>query len=202
MRIMLATNNPSKVARVRKQLAGYDVEIVTPADFGITSLDVQEGSDIAVNALVKARAYLGLVDVPVLGMDSAFVIEGEDLDPSQVRRNALGDRDESTMTRQEIGTAMLEFYRAIAARHGGAANASWMDAFALVLPNGSVRAERNERPVILTDIATEPIDYHFPIRSLYSITATGKRPAEQNEAEEWLELQPFREALERLLNLS
>lgn len=201
MRIMLATNNPSKVARVKTQLALHDAEILTPKDMGIEPIEIAEGSDIAQNALGKAKAYEGRVDVPVLGMDSAFVIEGEDLDPSKVRRNALGDREESLMTREEIGMAMLEFYRDIATRHGGAAKAYWVDAFALLMPGGMVRTERNERPVILTNVPAEPIDYHFPIRSLYKIVITGKRPSEQNEAEEQLELQPFRDALERLLGI-
>ncbi|MBI1907921.1 hypothetical protein HYS28_00700 [Candidatus Uhrbacteria bacterium] len=202
MRIMLATNNPSKVARVRKQLAGKPVEIVTPRDVGIDPVEIGEGSDIVANAVAKAKAYLGAVDMPVVGLDSSFTIEGEPLDPAKVRRNALGDRDESTMTQEEIGKMMVEFYQGVARRHGGEAKGQWADAFALVMPDGTVTTELGVRPVILTDIPTGPVDWHFPLRALYkTVVATGRHPSQQTAEEEWLELAPYREALERLLGL-
>lgn len=202
MRIMLATNNPSKVARVKKQLAGRDVEILTPKDLGITPIETEEGSDIAENALMKAQAYFGNVDMAVLGLDTAFVIAGEDLDPAKVRRNALGGCDEVTMTQEEIRDAMIEFYQNIARRHGGTVDAYFDDVFALVLPDSQVKTERGQRLLILTDEVHGDVDAHFPIRSLYIVKATGKRVAEQSEDEEALELAPYRAALERILGLS
>lgn len=206
MRIMLATNNPSKVARVKKQLAGRDVEILTPKDLGITPIETEEGSDIAENALMKAQAYFGNVDMPILGLDTAFVIAGEDLDPAKVRRNAirdaLGDRDEATMTQEEICDVMISFYQNVARRHGGTVDAYFDDVFALVFPDGTVKTERDQRLLALTDEVHGDVDAHFPIRSLYLVKATGKRVAEQSEDEEALELAPYRAALERILGLS
>lgn len=198
---MLATNNPSKVARVRKQLIAKPVEVLTPADFGLMPIETEEGSDIMQNAIAKAMAYSGLVDVPVLGMDTAFVIPGEDLDPAKVRRNTLGGRDESTMTREEIRDAMLGFYQNIARRRGGTVEAYFEDAFGLVIPDGTVKTDRGFRHLTLTDEVRGEVDAHFPIRSLYIVKATGKRVAEQDEAEESLELKEYREALERLLGV-
>lgn len=202
MQILLATNNPSKVARVRKQLAGKSVDILTPKDLGLEPIETEEGSDIVENAVLKAKAYLGNVDMPVVGLDSSFAIEGELLDPAKVRRNALAGRDESAMTQEEIGQLMVEFYQEVARRHGGEARGQWTDAFAIVTPDGTVKTEQGVRPVVLLDHPTGPIDWHFPLRAMYkSVAVTGKHPSEQTEEEEWLELAPYREALERLLGV-
>ncbi|MCR4311771.1 MAG: hypothetical protein NUV56_00650, partial [Candidatus Uhrbacteria bacterium] len=91
MRILLATNNAAKVARMHFLLEGL-VECVTPVDLGITAIEPREGSDIVQNARQKALVYVQKVDFPVLGMDSAFRIEGEVADPALVKRNALDGR--------------------------------------------------------------------------------------------------------------
>ncbi len=79
MCILLATNNPAKVARVRQVLAGHPMEVLTPSDLGIESIVVEEGSDIVWNAEEKARAYAEKTSLPIVGMDSAFVVDGEAL---------------------------------------------------------------------------------------------------------------------------
>lgn len=202
MKILVATNNPGKLKRVRKLFTGETVEFFSPSDLGIPVIETDEGSDIAENAEKKARAYLGKTELPVLGMDSAFVIPGEDLDPAKVRRNALAGRDEATMTREEIAQAMTSFYGSIAARHGGSVPAYWEDALALVLPDGSAKHDAGKRPVTLTSKPHGIVDAHLPIRSMYVVAATGKYPADQTPEEESLELKPYQEALKRILGVS
>ncbi len=199
MNILVATNNPSKLARVRQFLSGADVDCFSPSDFGIPVIETDEGSDIAENAERKARAYLGKTELPILGMDSAFVIPGEDLDPAKVRRNALVGRDEATMTREETAQAMTAFYRSIAERHGGSIAAHWEDALALVLPDGTVKRERIRRPVLLTSTIREPINPNFPLRSMYIVEPTGKYTADQTSEEELVEMKPYQNALKRIL---
>lgn len=201
MRILLATNNPAKVARVRQVLAACPVEALTPQDVGIEPIEVAEGSDIAWNAEAKARAYVGKTSLPIIGMDSAFLVDGEALDPAQVRRNALVGRDETSMTQEEIAEAMLRFYGAIAEKHGGAVSACFVDVFVGVFPDGSRRVARGERQVTLTAAVRQPLHIYFPLRSMYIAHATGKYGCEQTLAEEMQELRPYREALERLLNV-
>ncbi len=199
MRILVATNNPSKLKRVRKLLSDADVEFLSPSDLGVPVIETDEGSDIAENAEKKARAYLGKTNIPILGMDSAFVIPGEDFDPAKVRRNALAGRDEATMTREEIAQAMTSFYGSIAERHGGTVAAYWEDALALVRPDGSVKHDAGKRPVTLTSKPHGTIDSHLPIRSMYIVAATGKYSADQTPEEELLEMKPYQDALKRIL---
>lgn len=202
MRVLIATTNPAKVERVRALLRDTGVELPTPTDLSLKSIDVDEGSDIAENARRKAVAYRTQTDLPILGMDSAFVIPGEDMDPAMVRRNALGGRDETAMSRQEIAEAIIAFYRGIAARRGGRVEASWEDAFALSLPDGAMREERSHRPVMLTDDVRGEVNPHFPMRSTYIVGPTGKYVADQTPEDEILEMQPFRDALKRLLGIA
>lgn len=202
MRVLIATTNPAKVDRVRHLLRDADVELLTPKDLGLGSVEVEEGSDIAENARRKAAAYRAVTELPVLGMDTAFVVPGEDLDPAMVRRNALGDRDESQMNRDEIAQAILDFYRYLAQRHGGRVAASWEDAFALSLSDGNIREDRSHRPVVLTSEVHGPVNSHFPMRSMYIVGPTGKYVADQTPEDEALELQPIATALKRLLGIA
>ncbi len=201
MRVLVATNNPGKLTRIRRLFKDADVEFISPTEVGIEAIETEEGSDLHENAERKARAYVGKTDVPILGMDSAFVIPGEDLDPAKVRRNALAGRDEATMTRDEIAQAMVDFYRGIVERRGGNVPAYWEDVFALVSPDGLVKHESDRRPVVLTEKTVGAFDPHLPLRSMYIPVPTGKYVADQTPEDELLELKPYQDALKRLLSL-
>lgn len=197
MRVLIATNNPAKVDRVRAQAP--DHEFVTPADLGLPSLEVEEGSDIRRNAEMKALAYRELTDLPILGLDSAFVIPGINLDPAKVKRNALEGKDEASMTREEVAEAIVAFYRCLVVVNGGPMPAYWEDASVLVMPNSETRAVTCRRPVILTGEVQGKLNPAFPLRSMYIVEPTRKYVCDQTVEDERLELAPYREALERLL---
>ena len=201
MQILAATNNPAKVARLRLLLAGQDVIVTTPTEAGITAVEVEEGSDLFENAERKARAYFGKTDLPILGMDSAFVIPGTELDPAKVRRNALEGQDEAALSADEIAKLMVAYYRRIAEAHGGRAPAYWQDVFALLNPDGTLKTDESRRPVILTPEVRGQTVPNFPLRSMYIVEATGKYATEQTEEEELVELKPYQQALRRLLDL-
>lgn len=57
MKILLGTTNPSKVRRFRGFLAGFDAELITPADLGITAQPEESGRTPEENAAIKARFY-------------------------------------------------------------------------------------------------------------------------------------------------
>lgn len=199
MKVLVATNNPSKVARYRLLMSEEDVLFVTPSEEGIEAIEVEEGSDIEENAKIKAFAYVGKTTLPIIANDTAFVIEDETHDPAQVRRVALAGMDESTMTREEIVRAYLAFYQDIVKRRGGPVPAYWEDCFALVHPDGSVNVTRSRRPVFLTGEVKGVVDDYFPLRSIYVVEATGKYVFEQTKEEEGIELAPIYEALMEVL---
>ncbi|MGE3075267.1 MAG: RdgB/HAM1 family non-canonical purine NTP pyrophosphatase [Dehalococcoidia bacterium] len=74
-RILLATNNPGKVREFRRLIADARLEVVTPAEVGI-SLDVDEtGSTYAENATLKARAFAEAGNCLALADDSGIEVD-------------------------------------------------------------------------------------------------------------------------------
>lgn len=120
-RVLVATNNKSKLARVKKLLGATlpGLEVLSPAELGLEEQEVKEGDDMGENARAKAAAYAQMTDLPILGMDTGLFIAGEKLNVATPKRNALGGRDEASMTQEEKAEAMDVFYRAIAQKHGG-----------------------------------------------------------------------------------
>jgi hypothetical protein len=96
MKLLLATNNMGKVQRFKMLLGHIDkaLSVFTPAELGISAADVEEtGNTLLENALLKAKAYEGLVDMPILSNDTGFYVEGEGL-VTAPKREALGDMPE------------------------------------------------------------------------------------------------------------
>ncbi|MBI5654865.1 non-canonical purine NTP pyrophosphatase [Candidatus Uhrbacteria bacterium] len=199
--ILLATTNKQKIERIRKLLkaSGVGVEAKIPSDLGIEAIDVEEGSDLLENARAKARAYLGKTDLPILGTDTGFFLDGEILDPAMVKRNALQGKEEKTLTQKEVGQAMLEFYQELARKHGGKAEAYWKDVFALVMPDGTEKTAEDIREVVLTDEVHGEVNEFFPMRSLYYSKVTGRYACDASEEDELIELMPYTQALVGLL---
>lgn len=201
--ILLATTNVKKIERIRKLLkaSGMDIEAKIPTDLGIEPIEVEEGSDLLANARAKARAYLGKTDLPIMGMDAGFFIDGEVLDPVLVKRNALEGRTESEFTQHEIGTRMLNYYRDLAARRGGEVEAFWKEVFVRLDPDGSERSVESARPVVLTDEVHGEVHDFLPLRSLYYSKVTGKYACDATEEDELRELAPVTKALRQIMGI-
>lgn len=199
MKVLIATNNAGKVERYRKLLRDTDIELVTPKDLGIEPEDVEEnGKTLAENAELKARAYFGKTDLPILANDTGFYVEGEGLVEAP-KRLALGDRLEKELTQTEIAEALQEFWKSIATKYGGEVDAAWPEAFVLLYPNGSLKKVESRREILLTDKEFGPLHLTMPLRPLYISKMTGKPAIQHTLAEEDYELTPVRDALVSLL---
>lgn len=199
MKVLVATNNKGKVERYRQLLAGTDIELFTPAELGIESVEVEEnGETLAENAELKARAYLGKTELPILANDTGIWVEGEGM-INTPRRTALAGLDEEKLTQEEIAEIMMEFWKSIARKYGGEVAAAWPETFAVAMSDGSVRFAESRREIILTDQQHGPVNLHMPLRPLYRSKMTGKPVLEQTPEEEAAELAPVRDALISLL---
>ena len=68
-KVLFATENKAKVKRFEKGLLENDIEIITINDLK-EKLNVEENGKNAIeNALIKARAYSKVIDIPVFAMD-------------------------------------------------------------------------------------------------------------------------------------
>lgn len=201
-RVFLATYNEGKIQRFKNLIArtGLDVEVFTPADLNLEDPHTEEnGAGLAENAGIKARAFFGKVEMPILSNDTGFWVEGEGLIDTP-KRSALGTHDENSIGREEAAKQILNFWKDIAGKHGGRVNAAWIEAFFLLDPDGKIHQSESRRDVILTNREFGEPHIQLPIRALYISKATGKPAVQQSEEEELLELQPVTDALRDVLS--
>ena len=75
MKFVLATHNPGKLKEMADILSGLGVEVVSPADVGI-SIDVEEtGTTFAENAMLKAKAICAASGLPAIADDSGLCVD-------------------------------------------------------------------------------------------------------------------------------
>ena len=75
MKFILATHNPGKLREMAAILSQYGVEVVSPADVGIT-VDVEEtGTTFAENAMLKAKAICAAAGMPAIADDSGLCVD-------------------------------------------------------------------------------------------------------------------------------
>lgn len=75
MRVLLATNNPGKVAEFRFLLRGAPIEVTTPREEGL-SLSVDEtGDTLEANAVLKAQAFRAASGLLTLADDSGLFVD-------------------------------------------------------------------------------------------------------------------------------
>ena len=75
MKFVLATHNPGKLREMGEILSSLGVEVVSPADVGIT-VDVEEtGTTFAENAMLKAKAICAASGLPAIADDSGLCVD-------------------------------------------------------------------------------------------------------------------------------
>ncbi len=94
MKILFATGNETKAKRFTRGLNEKGIEVISLKDID-TKIDVEEdGKDAIENALIKARAYSKVVDMPVFAMDDNLYFENvpEEKQPGMFVRRVNGKR--------------------------------------------------------------------------------------------------------------
>ena len=74
-RLLLATNNPGKIAELHELLAPLGVECVAPRDLGLELVPEETGTTYLENATFKARAFSAASGLPALADDSGLEVE-------------------------------------------------------------------------------------------------------------------------------
>ncbi len=200
-KLFLATSNEAKILRFKNLInnLGLDYKIYTPADFGLTEVSpVENGATLTDNALIKAKAYLGKVNMPIISNDTGFWVKDRGLIDAP-KRITLAGSDESTLTKDQISNSMLNFWKQIARDNGGEIDAAWMESFILLNPDGSHFVSESKREVILTDTVFGLPHVQFPVRALYICKTTNKPAILHTPEEEIMEMKPVSDALEKLL---
>lgn len=91
MEILLATSNLSKIKEMKDVLEPLGHTIYTPFDYGLTVSVDENGSTFLQNALIKAKAFNEVVDIPVLGDDSGLIVPSLNGEPGVLSARYAGD---------------------------------------------------------------------------------------------------------------
>lgn len=183
--ILIGTNNPSKLALIRQDLAGLGVECVSPADLHLTDIPAETARSASENALLKAQAWHRASGLPVITEDSGLVFV--DLPPDHPDQPGVFVRrvGGKTLTDEE----MLRHYAACSARHGGALQAAWQDAWCVLIDENTIHLRADtadtlrEHSFTLLDTPCERRVPGWPLDSLSYFPAAGKYKADMTREE-------------------
>jgi len=166
MRILLATENPGKVAELRRAFAGSEIELVTYAGRW-PSPDIEVGESFAENALIKARFAYGDTGEPVIADDSGLEVQALDGAPGVRSARFAG---ESATDHERIVRLLRELERVPAENR----QARFVSAAAVVWAAGENVFEGSVEGTILREprgqggFGYDPIFYYPPLSKTFA----------------------------------
>ena len=93
-KVLFATGNETKAKRFSKGLQEKGIEVITLKDID-AEIEVEEnGKDAIENAIIKAKAYSNVMNIPVFAMDDNLYLENvpEEKQPGMYVRRVNGKK--------------------------------------------------------------------------------------------------------------
>jgi XTP/dITP diphosphohydrolase len=107
-RLLIATTNPAKLAEYRLLLADYPLKLVSLRDLGIADEPEETAATFSENALLKARFYFRLAQLPTLADDGGLEVDALGGAPGVNSHRWLGAEADDRMLAEEIVRRMAE----------------------------------------------------------------------------------------------
>ena len=127
-KVLFATGNPSKAKRFSKGLLDKGIEVITLKDIEKDIEINEDGKNAIENAIIKAKAYAEVVDMPVFAMDDNLYLENvpEEKQPGVFVRRVNGKR----LNDEE----MIEYYTGLVKEYGkeGKLDCKWVYGMAVI----------------------------------------------------------------------
>lgn len=202
--IYIATGNPSKLKDFQTFFAWIDPGIAVQLVPNYVNVE-ETGTTLEENSKLKVTPYVGKCLHPVIANDSGVFFESrviENLDPTMVKRNALGKKIESELSQEKIGKLMFDYYRSLARKYGGEIQTEMRDVFTILEPGGTIKQAKAVREYTLVDRETSHYDIYHPLNSLRVSVLTGKFMDEMTTQETKIDRQPILEALKALVTIT
>lgn len=161
-KVLFATGNESKAKRFKKGLLENDIEIITLNDIE-KNIDIEEnGKDAIENALIKARAYSNLYDLPVFAMDDNLYIDDipEDKQPGMYVRRVNGKRLNDN--------EMIEYYSNLAHEYGkdGKLTCRWVYGIAVIKDGKESTYTWSKEDFYIVDKPSNKINSGYPLNTI------------------------------------
>ena len=160
--ILFATGNPSKAKRFSKGLKEKGIEVITLKDIN-ADIEIEEnGKDAIENALIKARAYSKITNIPVFAMDDNLYLENvpEDKQPGMYVRRVNGKR----LSDEE----MIEHYSKLVKEYGiaGKLNCRWVYGMAVINNEKESTYTWNREDFYMVEKPSDKINPGYPLNTI------------------------------------
>ena len=160
--LLFATSNQSKLKRFAKGLEEREIQLLSLSDVNVNVEVEEDGNTSIENALIKARAYSELVDVPVMAMDDNLYLEDipEDKQPGTHVRRVNGKR----LSDEE----MIEYYSNLAKEFGkdGKITCRYVYGIAVINHGKEYTYTWNKEDFYLVDKPSDRINPGYPLNTI------------------------------------
>lgn len=161
-KVLFATVNESKAKRFKDGLLRNGIEIITIKDIDEDIEVLENGKDAIENALIKARAYAKVLDMPVFAMDDSLYIDNipDDKQPGLYVRRVNGKR----LSDEE----MLTYYSNLAHEYGedGKLTCRWVYGIAVINDGVESTYTWNKDDFYIVDKLSDKIDPGYPLNTI------------------------------------
>jgi inosine/xanthosine triphosphate pyrophosphatase family protein len=161
-RILLATTNPTKAARMRELVSHLPLEVISLYEVGRYSQVIEDGKTPAENAIKKVEYHYREVRLPTVAIDSGLHIERfpENKQPGLFVRRICGIGEQIT------DEEMLRYYQQELDKVGGVSKGEWVTAIALKTSPDKIYCETFISETIFTSQASDVQTPGEPLNSL------------------------------------
>lgn len=161
-KVLFATGNESKTKRFKDGLLRNGIEIITINDIDEDIEVLEDGKDAIENALIKARAYAKVLDMPVFAMDDSLYIDNipDDKQPGLYVRRVNGKR----LSDEE----MLTYYSNLAHEYGedGKLTCRWVYGIAVINNGVESTYTWSKNDFYIVDKPSDKIDPGYPLNTI------------------------------------
>ena len=161
-KVLFATENESKAKRFKDGLLRNGIEIITIKDIDEDIEVSEDGKDAIENALIKARAYAKVLDMPVFAMDDSLYIDNipDDKQPGLYVRRVNGKR----LSDEE----MLTYYSNLAHEYGvdGKLTCRWVYGIAVINNGVESTYTWSKDDFYIVDKPSDKIDPGYPLNTI------------------------------------
>ena len=161
-KVLFATGNESKAKRFKDGLLRNGIEIITINDIDEDIEVLEDGKDAIENALIKARAYAKVLDMPVFAMDDSLYIDNipDDKQPGLYVRRVNGKR----LSDEE----MLTYYSNLAHEYGedGKLTCRWVYGIAVINNGVESTYTWSKNDFYIVDKPSDKINPGYPLNTI------------------------------------
>lgn len=161
-KVLFATGNESKAKRFKDGLLRNGIEIITIKDIDEDIEVLEDGKDAIENALIKARAYAKVLDMPVFAMDDSLYIDNipDDKQPGLYVRRVNGKR----LSDEE----MLTYYSNLAHEYGedGKLTCRWVYGIAVINNGVESTYTWSKNDFYIVDKPSDKVDPGYPLNTI------------------------------------